>query len=157
MGVSVSLESKRSEGGEEVANILVKPGRLRATSVTHAEVPAMVDEIPMLACLAARAEGETVITGAGELRVKESDRIAAVVTNLRTIGVHADELSDGMRILGSDRPLKGRVVTHGDHRLAMAFGVLGAAKGNSIEIDDRDCVVVSYPGFWSDLARSHSA
>ena len=113
----------------------------------------MVDEIPMLACLATRAEGETVITGAGELRVKESDRIAAVVTNLRALGAHADELADGMRILGSDAPLTGRVVTHGDHRLAMAFGVLGAAHGNSIEVDDRDCVAVSYPGFWSDLAR----
>jgi 3-phosphoshikimate 1-carboxyvinyltransferase len=157
MGASVTFENKREEGGEDVADIVVRPGPLRATTLTAADVPAMVDEIPMLACLATRAEGETVITGAGELRVKESDRIAAVVTNLRTLGAHADELADGMRILGSDRPLRGRVVTHGDHRLAMAFGVLGAAQGNSIEIDDRDCVAVSYPGFWSDLARSQSA
>jgi 3-phosphoshikimate 1-carboxyvinyltransferase len=157
MGASISLENKRTEGGEEVADIVAKPGRLRATTVTHADVPAMVDELPMLACLATRAEGETVITGAGELRVKESDRIAAVVTNLRTIGAHADELADGMRIVGSDRPLKGRVITRGDHRLAMAFGVLGAVRGNAIEVDDRDCVSVSYPGFWSDLTRAHSA
>jgi 3-phosphoshikimate 1-carboxyvinyltransferase len=156
MGASVSLERQRIEGGEDVADVVVKPGPLRATTVTHADVPAMVDELPMLACLATRAEGETVITGAGELRVKESDRIAAVVTNLRKIGAHADELADGMRILGSDRPLKGRVITHGDHRLAMAFGVLGAARGNSIEVDDRGCVAVSYPGFWSDLARAHT-
>lgn len=156
MGASVALENQRAEGGEDVADIVVRPGRLRGTTVTKADVPAMVDEIPMLACLATRAEGETVITGAGELRVKESDRIAAVVTNLRLLGAHADELPDGMRILGSDRPLEGRVTTHGDHRLAMAFGVLGSAEGNSIEIDDRGCVAVSYPGFWSDLAR-HSA
>jgi 3-phosphoshikimate 1-carboxyvinyltransferase len=158
MGASVVLENLRSEGGEDVADVVVTaPGRLRATTVTHADVPAMVDELPMLACLATRAEGETVITGAGELRVKESDRIAAVVANLRAIGADADELSDGMRVRGSDKPLRGRVVTHGDHRLAMAFGVLGAAHGNAIEVDDRDCVAVSYPGFWSDLARSNSA
>ena len=111
----------------------------------------MVDELPLLACLATRAEGETVITGANELRVKESDRIAAVVGNLRAIGANAEELPDGMRIVGSDQPLSGKVVTHGDHRLAMAFGVLGAADGNAIEIDDRDCVSVSYPEFWRDL------
>ncbi|MGH7617776.1 MAG: 3-phosphoshikimate 1-carboxyvinyltransferase [Gemmatimonadaceae bacterium] len=157
MGASVSFENRSVEGGEDVADIVIAPGKLRATTVTQADVPAMVDELPMLACLATRAEGETVITGAAELRVKESDRIASVVTNLRRIGAHADELADGMRILGSDRPLKGRVTTHGDHRLAMAFGILGEAAGNSIEVDDRDCVTVSYPGFWSDLARSHSA
>ena len=114
----------------------------------------MVDELPLLACIATRAEGETRITGAGELRVKESDRIAAVVSNLRAIGASAEELEDGMVIVGSDRPLQGRVVTHGDHRLAMAFGILGAAEGNAIEIDDRECAVVSYPGFWADLRRA---
>jgi 3-phosphoshikimate 1-carboxyvinyltransferase len=153
MGASVVEEDRREEGGEWVADIVVAPGSLRATSVVAAEVPAMVDELPLLACLAARAEGETVITGANELRVKESDRIAAVVANLRAIGVDADELPDGMRIRGSKKALIGRVTTHADHRLAMAFGVLGAAEGNAIEIDDTDCVAVSYPGFWSHLSR----
>jgi 3-phosphoshikimate 1-carboxyvinyltransferase len=156
MGVVLSFENRRLEGGEDVADIVVSPRWLRAAPVTQAEVPAMVDELPMLACLATRAEGETVITGASELRVKESDRIAAVVANLHAIGADVEELPDGMRIRGSDEPLFGRVVTHGDHRLAMAFGVLGAARGNSIEVDDRDCVAVSYPEFWSDLGRSHS-
>ncbi|HTE44559.1 MAG TPA: hypothetical protein VK636_04880, partial [Gemmatimonadaceae bacterium] len=104
-----------------------------------------------------RAEGETVITGANELRLKESDRIAAVVSNLRAIGASADELADGMRIQGSDAPLRGRVITHGDHRLAMAFAILGAANGNEIEVDDPDCVGVSFPTFWDDLARARSA
>jgi 3-phosphoshikimate 1-carboxyvinyltransferase len=120
----------------------------------------MVDELPLLACLATRAQGETVITGAKELRVKESDRIAAVVANLRAVGADADELPDGMRIRGGgsgpDRALRGRVRTHGDHRLAMAFGILGSARGNAIEVDDPDCVAVSYPGFWRDLARVRS-
>src|SRR6185295_9264444 len=99
----------------------------------------------------------TVITGASELRVKESDRIAAVVANLRAIGADAEELSDGMRIRGSDKPLAGKIVTHGDHRLAMAFGILAASgKPGAIEIDDPACVAVSYPGFWDDLARVHT-
>jgi 3-phosphoshikimate 1-carboxyvinyltransferase len=157
MGTRVVEENKRLEGGEWVADLVISPDRLQAVSVAGHEVPAMVDELPMLACLATRAEGETVITGAGELRVKESDRIAAVVANLRAIGATAEELPDGMRIVGSDRPLAGRVATHGDHRLAMAFGVLGAASGNSIEIDDPECVGVSYPGFWNDLAAVHAA
>ena len=113
----------------------------------------MIDELPLLACIAARAHGETVITGAAELRVKESDRIAAVVSNLRAVGVDAEELPDGMRIVGSDRPCVGRVVTHGDHRLAMSFGILGALAGNAIEIDDPECVSVSYPRFWQDVHR----
>ena len=153
MGARISYENRRMEGGESVADVVVAPGKLHATTVVEADVPAMVDELPLLACLATRAEGETLITGANELRVKESDRIAAVVSNLRAIGATAEELTDGMRIVGSDRPLSGKVITHGDHRLAMAFGVLGAASGNSIEMDDRECVSVSYPGFWDDLAK----
>ncbi len=102
------------------------------------------------------ATGETLITGASELRVKESDRIAAVVRNLRQVGATAEELPDGMRICGPSGPLRGRVVTHGDHRMAMAFGIIGAAPGNEIELDDRDCVAVSYPGFWRDLQRVQS-
>ncbi|MEO6876971.1 MAG: 3-phosphoshikimate 1-carboxyvinyltransferase [Gemmatimonadaceae bacterium] len=153
MGARVTEENRRLDGGEWVADLVVAPSALRGVTIAEHDVPSMIDELPLLACLAARASGETIITGAGELRVKESDRIAAVVSNLRAIGVSAHELPDGMRILGSDGPLRGRVISHGDHRLAMAFGVLGAAAGNAIEIDDRDCVSVSYPGFWKDLSR----
>jgi 3-phosphoshikimate 1-carboxyvinyltransferase len=153
MGAYVHRHNERDEGGEPIADILVKPGPLHATTVVAADVPAMVDELPLLACLATRAEGETSITGANELRVKESDRITAVVNNLRAIGGDAAELPDGMLIRGTGRPLRGRVTTHGDHRLAMAFGILGALGDNEIDIDDRTCVDVSYPGFWADLAR----
>ena len=152
-GADVREENRRIEGGEPVADLIVSPGTLQGTIVEAARVPSMVDELPLLACIATRARGETLITGAGELRVKESDRITAVVDNLRAIGADAEELPDGMRIRGSDRPLVGRVRTHGDHRLAMAFGVLAAAHGNSIAIDDRGCVAVSYPNFWTDLER----
>jgi 3-phosphoshikimate 1-carboxyvinyltransferase len=85
--------------------------------------------------------------------VKESDRIASVVRNLRAIGADVEERKDGFSVLGSPRPLRGTVSTEGDHRIAMAFGVLGGLTGNSIEIDDRECVAVSYPNFWSDLAN----
>lgn len=153
MGAVVSLRDERNAGGEPVATVAVAPSTLRGIAVGAAEVPSMIDELPMLACLGARAEGETVITGAEELRVKESDRIAAVVSNLRALGADAEELPDGLRVRGGVAPLRGRVTTHGDHRLAMAFGVLGALPGNAIEIDDPACVAVSFPTFWRELQR----
>jgi 3-phosphoshikimate 1-carboxyvinyltransferase len=151
MGAIVEYRRDRLSGGEWISPVIVRPGELRGIRLAPDVVPSMIDELPLLACLATRAQGETLITGAAELRVKESDRIAAVVANLRAIGAQAWELEDGMRVVGSDAPLRGAVHTHGDHRLAMSFGVLGAVPGNQIEIDDPQCVAVSYPGFWSDL------
>src|SRR5690606_29247152 len=106
------------------------------------------------ACLAARAEGETRITGAEELRAKESDRIRALVENLRAIGAEAEELPDGLVVRGSDRPLRGSVHALHDHRIAMSFGVLGALPGNAITIDTPRVVEVSFPGFWETLERA---
>jgi 3-phosphoshikimate 1-carboxyvinyltransferase len=155
MGARVDAEeSARDAGGEPVRTLRVSPGTLHGVSVGGERIPSMIDELPLLACLGARAEGETVISGAAELRVKESDRIAAVVANLRAVGVEAEERPDGMRVMGGRGQLRGRVQTHGDHRLAMAFGVLGALPGSRIEIDDRDCVAVSYPGFWRELSAA---
>jgi 3-phosphoshikimate 1-carboxyvinyltransferase len=155
MGAVVGAEPPTvTDAGEMVTTYRVSPGSLRGVTVPKDRVPSMIDELPLLACVAAYAEGETVISGAAELRVKESDRIATTAHNLAKVGVTVEELPDGMRIVG--RPgarLSGRVVTHGDHRIAMAFGVLGAMPGNAIEVDDPECVGVSYPGFWDDLAR----
>jgi 3-phosphoshikimate 1-carboxyvinyltransferase len=153
MGARVELLNLRDAGPEPVADILVRPGALRGIDVGAAEVPSLLDELPLLACVATRARGETRISGAHELRAKESDRIRAVVANLRAVGAAAEELADGMIILGAETALTGRVLTHGDHRLAMAFGILGALPDNSITVDDAACVGVSYPGFWQDLAR----
>ncbi|HKG90812.1 MAG TPA: 3-phosphoshikimate 1-carboxyvinyltransferase [Gemmatimonadaceae bacterium] len=153
MGGSVQTESGSERLGEPVGTVRVAASSLRGVELDPAEVPSMIDEIPMLACVAARAEGLTTVTGAAELRVKESDRIATVVNNLRRIGAEAEELPDGLRVKGSDSPLRGRVETEGDHRIAMAFGVLGALPGNEIEIDDPQCVSVSYPTFWEDLRQ----
>ncbi len=153
MGATVAMEDARVAGGEPVADLVVRPAPLRGIEVQPNEVPDGIDEIPMLAVLAARAVGETRITGAGELRVKETDRIAAVAGNLRRLGVEVEELEDGMLVRGTDRPLAGRVETFDDHRIAMAFGVLGAQPGNAIEIDHPECVDVSFPGFWELLRR----
>ncbi len=153
MGVALSYENTMEQGGEPVATVVFGPGELRGITIPPAEVPGLIDELPLIACVAARAEGETRVTGAAELRVKESDRITAVVDNLKALGVDAEELPDGFIVRGSDRPLKGRVITHGDHRIAMAFGVLSALSGNQIEIDDPSCCAVSWPSFWDDLRR----
>lgn len=153
MGGSLDMESETERGGEIVGTVIARPSSLRGIAIGAWEVPSLVDELPLLACVAARAEGETVITGAAELRVKESDRIATVTANLRTLGVRVEETEDGLVIRGSATALCGPVRTSGDHRIAMAFGVLGALRGNDITVDDRDCVAVSYPDFWSDLVR----
>jgi 3-phosphoshikimate 1-carboxyvinyltransferase len=156
MGASIRMTGQHESGGEPVATIVAAPGTLRGTSIGGAEVPSLIDELPLLACVAARAAGDTVITGAAELRVKESDRIAAVVSNLKAIGAVAEELPDGLHVTGTDGRLRGRVVTHGDHRIAMAFGILAAIPGNEIIIDDPACADVSYPAFWSDLRKAVS-
>jgi 3-phosphoshikimate 1-carboxyvinyltransferase len=153
MGALIGYEDAHEGGGEPVARLVVSPRALRGVTIEPGVVPSLIDELPVIACVAARAEGETRVTGAAELRVKESDRIAVVVQNLKAIGADAEELPDGFVVRGSDRPYRGRVQAHGDHRIAMAFGVLGALDGNAIDVDDPECVSVSYPGFWSDLAR----
>jgi 3-phosphoshikimate 1-carboxyvinyltransferase len=153
MGALIAYEDMRDDGGEPVANLVVSSRTLRGVTIAPETVPSLIDELPILACVAARAAGETVVTGAAELRVKESDRIAVVVQNLKAVGADAEELPDGFIVRGSDKPYRGAVRTHGDHRIAMAFGILGSQDGNAIEIDDRECVNVSYPNFWSDLAR----
>lgn len=153
MGADVEVREARETGAEPIGDLVVRPSPLRGTSIEAPEIPSLIDELPVLACVAARAEGETVIRGAGELRVKESDRIAAVVSNLRAIGVEAEELPDGMRIHGRQGALAGVVTSHDDHRIAMAFGILGCSRGAAIQVDGAGSVAVSYPDFWRDLAR----
>jgi 3-phosphoshikimate 1-carboxyvinyltransferase len=155
MGARVRLEGVHEVAGEPVGEMVVRPGDpLRATSIGPEELPSLIDEIPILVALAARVEGETRITGAGELRVKETDRIAALVAGLRATGGEAEELADdGLVVRGSDRPLAGRVRTHGDHRVAMAFGVLGALPGNRVEVDEPEAAEISFPGFWGRLRQ----
>jgi 3-phosphoshikimate 1-carboxyvinyltransferase len=157
MGAHVHVERQRDSGGEQLGDVITAAAPLRGTTISASEIPALIDEIPVIAALAARAEGTTVIDGAGELRVKESDRIRALVANLQAIGVVADELPQGLVIHGTDGPLAGRVRALHDHRIAMAFGVLAAAGRADIEIDDTAVVDVSFPDFWTMLARVTTA
>ena len=154
MGAGVSDETSFGSDGSTYSGYIVSAGRrLQGITVPAIDVPGMIDELPLLAVVAARAEGETVVRGASELRVKESDRITVTVANLRAIGVDAEELPDGFVVRGTDAPLQGLVEVHDDHRIAMAFGVLAATKNTEIHLDDLECVAVSYPGFWGDLDR----
>ncbi|HEX9887448.1 MAG TPA: 3-phosphoshikimate 1-carboxyvinyltransferase [Longimicrobiales bacterium] len=137
--------------GEPVGSLTVGPCELRGIEVGPREIPGALDEIPILAVAASRAQGTTRITGAGELRVKETDRLRAVAENLAALGVRVAELDDGLEIEGSDEPLRGTVRSYDDHRIAMAFGVLAALPGNDIQVDGAAAVDVSYPSFWATL------
>jgi 3-phosphoshikimate 1-carboxyvinyltransferase len=154
MGGSIELDDPASEAGEETATLCVRPASLRPLQIAGADIPTLIDELPILACLAAGAGVELEIHGASELRHKETDRIRAIVQNLKSVGAAAEELPDGFVIREGKRKLAGDVVARGDHRIAMAFGVLSRIPGNDIRIDDRDCVAVSYPDFWADLDRA---
>lgn len=153
MGADVDRIASANSGGEEIGSLRIRPAALRSTRITEAEVPSLIDELPLLACVAAGAGVDLEITGAAELRVKESDRISAVVQNLRAVGADAEELPDGLRIHASRRALSGTIDPRDDHRIAMAFGILSAASGNQITVTNPECVAVSYPGFWDDLRR----
>jgi len=121
--------------------------------VTAAEIPTLVDEIPVLAVLASRARGETVFHDVGELRVKESNRLELLATNLRAVGGRAEARGNDLYVEGQTRPPRGRVETAGDHRLAMAFAVLGTVPGADVRLSERRSVAISYPGFFRDLKR----
>lgn len=151
MGADIEYINHRTEGGELVADIVVKSAQLRGCKVVKEEVPAMVDEIPLLAIIATQAEGKTVINGANELRVKESDRIKAVVNNLRAIGIEVDELEDGMVINGPQKVKGGVIDSYKDHRIAMGFSILGLIAEDGIKMKDADCVYISYPEFFKHL------
>ncbi|MEQ9046375.1 MAG: 3-phosphoshikimate 1-carboxyvinyltransferase [Sneathiellaceae bacterium] len=155
MGVDIEITNRRTAGGEPVGTINVHGSRLRGIQVPPERVPSMIDEIPALAIAAACADGETRITGALELRVMESDRIAAVAAGLRAAGVEVRELPDGMVIRGTGKPPRGgaTIVTHLDHRIAMAFLVLGTVTAEPVTVDDGAMIETSFPGFIALMRR----
>jgi 3-phosphoshikimate 1-carboxyvinyltransferase len=152
MGATVDVEVEGGGGeGEPVGALVARACALSAVEIGAEDVVGAIDEIPAVAVAAARARGVTRITGARELRVKETDRVRALVVNLRALGVRVEELDDGLEVEGTDAPLHGEVDAFDDHRIAMVFGVLGAQPGNDIRVRGREAVDVSYPGFWSAL------
>lgn len=147
MGAEVRQESETVRSEEPVADLVAEPARLRGVEVNAAEVPSLIDEVPILAVLASQASGSTVFRGVGELRVKESDRLSLLADNLRAVGGRATVQGDDLIVEGTGLAPRGRVRTDGDHRIAMAFAVLGTAPGASIEVDDPSAAEVSFPHF----------
>jgi 3-phosphoshikimate 1-carboxyvinyltransferase len=150
MGADLRVVNHRSAGAEPVADIEVHPAALKGIHVPEHLVPLAIDEFPALFIAAACAQGETIVTGAAELRVKESDRIAVMAEGLRAMGVQCEVLSDGMRIQGrSEGPVfsGGKIDSHGDHRIAMSVTVASLRAATPIEIQDVANVATSFPGF----------
>jgi 3-phosphoshikimate 1-carboxyvinyltransferase len=154
MGASIELAAVNSDGGEEVAELRVKAGPLKGVEVPAERAPSMIDEYPVLAVAAAFAEGQTVMRGLQELRVKESDRLAATAEMLRVNGVDVAIEGDDLIVNGKGRAAGGgRVVTHMDHRIAMSALVMGLASEQPVAVDDASFIATSFPGF-ADLMRS---
>ncbi|MFQ7156480.1 MAG: 3-phosphoshikimate 1-carboxyvinyltransferase [Merdimonas faecis] len=151
MGADIGYLNRQSQGGEETADLLVTPKPLTGTVIEGAVIPSLIDEIPILAVMAAFAEGTTVIRDAAELKVKETNRIQTVTENLLAMGAEIIPTEDGMIIHGTGA-LKGtQIQSHLDHRIAMAFSVAALAAEGTTTILDGQCVDVSYPGFFAQL------
>lgn len=153
MGADIQLFNLKGQEWEPTADILVRHGSLHGTRIGGAIIPTLIDELPVIAAMACFAQGDTIIQDAAELKVKESNRISVMTKNLQAMGADVTETEDGMIIRGG-RPLKGTVIhSHKDHRIAMTFAIAGLCAEGTTEIIDSDCVNISYPGFYQDLAR----
>lgn len=153
MGADIELLNEREAGGEPVADIRVRASRLRGIRIPEELVPFAIDEFPALFIAAACAEGDTVLTGAEELRVKESDRIQVMADGLRAVGIDARPTPDGMIVRGGAMT-GGRIASHSDHRIAMSFAIAALRAGGTVTIDDCANVNTSFPGFVELAARA---
>ncbi len=147
MGADIAVEREAVQGGEVVADLRVRHAPLHGIEVPVERVPDMIDEFPALFVAAALADGPTVVRGAAELRVKESDRLATMSTALRTLGARIDETPDGATLHGGTALTGGHVHAHGDHRIAMSAAIAGQLASAPVWIDDCDNVATSFPGF----------
>jgi 3-phosphoshikimate 1-carboxyvinyltransferase len=153
MGARVAVFNRRVEGGEPVGDLEVEAAELTATSIGPEEVPALVDELPLFALAAGMARGVSVVTGAAELRVKESDRVESVKDALRPLGIHIETRQDGFRVRGvPSRPRGGGVIeARGDHRIAMLGAVAGLVSREGVDLQGAETVAVSFPDFFAML------
>ena len=152
MGARITVFNKRRSGGELIGDLEVRSGSLVATTIGPDEVPSMVDELPLFALVAACARGDSFVTGAAELRVKETDRIAAVVDGLKRLGAHIEALDDGMKIRGVPTRFRGGTMeSRGDHRIAMLGAIAGLVSREGVEVQGAEAVTVSFPGFFELL------
>jgi 3-phosphoshikimate 1-carboxyvinyltransferase len=153
MGATIEIEDRFESGGEPMGTIVIKGGVLHGTEISGEMIPRLVDEIPVIAVAAALAEGKTRITGAEELKFKESNRIDAMVSALGTVGANIKALPDGMEIVGPSKIQGGAIDSLGDHRIAMAMAVCGLFSEQAIEIEDSACIDISFPQFETLLKR----
>jgi 3-phosphoshikimate 1-carboxyvinyltransferase len=153
MGASITEEHVRAEAGEPVADLRVRGARLHGTTIEAELIPRLIDEVPALAVAAALAEGETLISGAAELRVKEVDRLAALAGELSKLGISVGAGQDSLRILGGRRLCSGVVQSRGDHRMAMALAISALFAQGEVRVEDVACVDTSFPGFARLLAE----
>ena len=153
MGANIEIINSNDEF-EPVADIKVSYSRLHATTIGGDIIPTLIDELPLLAAVASMAEGKTIIKDATELKVKESNRIKVMCEELSKLGVNVVETEDGMEIEGTNKLLGNVTIsTHGDHRIAMTFAILGLISEDEIKLDNKNCVEISYPGFFEDLRK----
>lgn len=156
MGADITRLNERSDSGEPTADLLVRHSSLKGTVIEGDLIPTLIDELPVIAVMAALAKGTTVIRDAAELKVKESDRIQVMTENLTRMGARVEATEDGMIIHGGSS-LQGAIIdSHQDHRVAMSFAVAALAAEGETEIRDAECVSISYPGFYQDLASLQS-
>ncbi|MBN9320410.1 MAG: 3-phosphoshikimate 1-carboxyvinyltransferase, partial [Caulobacterales bacterium] len=155
MGADLTIKNERIAGGERVGDIVVRHSALKGVVVPPERAPSMIDEYPILAVAAAFAEGETVMRGIGEMRVKESDRIALMAAGLQACGVEVEEEPEGFTVRGAGKAPKGgaTVTTHGDHRIAMSHLVLGLAAAEPVTVDEPGMIATSFPGFVDLMGR----
>ncbi len=154
MNGNIEIINERLVGGELVGDLLVRyTPNLCATTIDKDIIPRLIDEIPVIAVLATQAEGTTIIKDAQELKVKESNRIKAMVDNLKVLGADIEELEDGMIIKGKAKLNGGKINTFKDHRIAMAFSTLNLMSDEKIKLDNEDCINVSFPGYF-DLIKN---
>ncbi|MBE0576075.1 MAG: 3-phosphoshikimate 1-carboxyvinyltransferase [Desulfuromonadales bacterium] len=151
MGGQLELHDIREQSGEPVADVLVRHSRLKGIEIDGDMVPRAIDEFPVISVAAALAEGTTTIRDAAELRVKETDRIAAMVSELGKLGAQIEALPDGMVITGVEQLRMGTVSSHGDHRIAMSLAVAALSARGEVTIEDTACTETSFPGFWELL------
>jgi 3-phosphoshikimate 1-carboxyvinyltransferase len=153
MGGQLELLNIREHSGEPVADVLVRYSRLKGIKIGGDMVPRAIDEFPVISVAAALAEGTTIISDAEELRVKETDRIAAMVSELGKLGAQVEARPDGMVITGIEQLNKGTVSSHGDHRIAMSMAVAALSARGDVTIEDTACTETSFPGFWTLLEK----
>jgi 3-phosphoshikimate 1-carboxyvinyltransferase len=152
-GATVDITERKSISGESRGTVTVTGGTLKGRKIQGEQIVDLIDEIPILSVVAACAEGTTVIRDASELRVKETDRLAAIATNLRAMGVKAGELEDGLAIEGGKQLHGADITTFGDHRIAMAFAIAAQIAAGPSSLDDASCVAISCPTFFDLLSQ----